>query len=43
MTSLIAVYAFAGVMVAPAIGVVGLVVITTHDIRRTIRRGIGDR
>jgi hypothetical protein len=43
MTSLIALYAFVGVIVALAIGALGLVFLTTHEIRRTIRRGIGDR
>ena len=43
MTSQIAAYVFVAFVVAVAIGALGLVILTTHDIRRTIRRGIRDR
>jgi hypothetical protein len=43
MASQIAAYVFVAFVVAVAIGALGLVIVTTHEIRRTIRRGIRDR
>jgi hypothetical protein len=43
MTDLIAAYAFVAVIAALSIGALGLVFGTTVEIRRTIKRGIGDR
>jgi hypothetical protein len=42
MTELIAVYCIVAVTVALFIGALAIVLLTTHDIRRTIKRGVGD-
>lgn len=43
MTALIAVYCFVAVSVAVFIAALGMVLLTAHDIHRTITRGIDDR
>lgn len=43
MTELIAVYCIVAVTVALFIEALGIVLLTTHDIRRTIKRGTSER
>lgn len=43
MTSLLAAYVVVAVVVGITIGAIGLVLLTTHDIRKTIKRGSSDR
>jgi hypothetical protein len=43
MTSILAACVFVVVIAAFAVGMIGLLLVTTHDIRRTIKRGMSDR
>ncbi|HET6172944.1 MAG TPA: hypothetical protein VFD90_10085 [Gaiellales bacterium] len=43
MNSVLAAYVFVASVASVAIGAIGLIFLTTHDIRRTIKRGTGDR